>query len=82
MEVVERADVVSKDFARNFKEKIEGKKFKASGHLPLPLQADFAYLYSLAAGKIDLPENKVRKGEILKLLKGSVRACLAGGASA
>ncbi|CAL1699677.1 unnamed protein product [Somion occarium] len=78
MEVVERADVVSKDFARKFKEKIEGKrKTGASGRLPLVAQADFAYLYGLAAGKAELPDNEVRKREVLNIMKAAVKSCLA-----
>ncbi|KAI0077327.1 DNA mismatch repair protein Msh6 [Panus rudis PR-1116 ss-1] len=76
MEVVERADVISKDFARKFKEKIEGKKSKASGNLPLVAQADFAYLYNLANGKVELPQNKVRRREVLKVMKAAVKNCL------
>ncbi|KAI0792522.1 DNA mismatch repair protein Msh6 [Abortiporus biennis] len=76
IEVVERADVVSKDFARHFKDKIEGKKTQVSGRLPLVAQADFAYLYGLATGKLDLPEEKVRRREVLKGLKMAVKSCL------
>ncbi|KAH9933798.1 uncharacterized protein B0H18DRAFT_1082925 [Fomitopsis serialis] len=75
-EVVERADVVSKDFAQQFKEKIEGKRSSASGRLPLVAQADFAYLYGLATGKQELPENPVRQREVLKILKGAVSGYL------
>ncbi|KAI9069848.1 DNA mismatch repair protein Msh6 [Trametes sanguinea] len=74
--VVERAEVVSRDFAKHFKEKIEGKKNKATGRLPLVAQADFAYLYKLATGAIGLPEDKVRQREVLKVLKGAVKGCL------
>ncbi|KAI0935020.1 hypothetical protein AcV7_003936 [Taiwanofungus camphoratus] len=73
LEVVERAEVVSKDFAQHFREKIEGKKHKASGRLPLVAQADFAYLHGLATGKYELPQDKVRQKEVLRLLKGAVR---------
>ncbi|KAI0822933.1 DNA mismatch repair protein Msh6 [Trametes gibbosa] len=76
LEVVERAEVVSKDFAKHFQEKIEGKKNKAAGRLPLVAQADFAYLYKLATGTIDLPEDKVRRREVLRVLKGAVKGCL------
>ncbi|KAH9848373.1 DNA mismatch repair protein Msh6 [Lenzites betulinus] len=82
LEVVERAEVVSKDFAKHFQEKIEGKKNKAAGRLPLVAQADFAYLYKLATGVIDLPEDKVRRREVLKVLKGAVKGCLQAKASA
>ncbi|KAI8976662.1 DNA mismatch repair protein Msh6 [Trametes punicea] len=74
--VVERAEVVSRDFAKHFREKIEGKKNKASGRLPLTAQADFAYLCKLATGAIELPEDKVRRREILGVLKGAVKGCL------
>ncbi|RPD75422.1 DNA mismatch repair protein Msh6 [Lentinus tigrinus ALCF2SS1-7] len=76
LEVVERAEVVSKDFAKHFKEKLEGKKTKASGRLPLVAQADFVHLYKLATGAIQMPEDKVRKREIFKVLKGAVRGSL------
>ncbi|KZT71945.1 DNA mismatch repair protein Msh6 [Daedalea quercina L-15889] len=80
-DVVERADVVSRDFARQFKEKIEGKRSKASGRLPLVAQADFAYLYKLATGKADLPENPVRQREVLRILKGAVKGYLKAAAA-
>ncbi|KAI0630999.1 DNA mismatch repair protein Msh6 [Trametes polyzona] len=76
IEVVERAEVVSRDFAKHFKEKIEGKKNKAAGRLPLVAQADFAYLYKLATGVIEMPEDKVRRREVLRVLKGAVKGCL------
>ncbi|KAM5536095.1 hypothetical protein V8D89_010194 [Ganoderma adspersum] len=76
LEVVERAEVVSKDFAKHFKEKLEGKKNKVSGRLPLVAQADFAYLFKLATGVLELPEDKVRRREVLKTLKGAVRGAL------
>ena len=60
----------------SFKEKLEGKKSKASGRLPLAAQADFAYLYKLATGVIQMPEDKVRRREILQVLKGAVRGSL------
>ncbi|KAH8084332.1 DNA mismatch repair protein Msh6 [Cristinia sonorae] len=77
MGVIERADVISKDFARNFKEKIEGKKKSdKSSSLPLVVQADFAYLFKLATGAATLPEDPVRKRTVLRGLKGAVRSCL------
>ncbi|KZT01205.1 DNA mismatch repair protein Msh6 [Laetiporus sulphureus 93-53] len=72
-DVVERADVISTDFAAKFKEKIEGKKSRASGRLPLVAQADFAYLYGLATGKYEMPENRMRQKDVLKILKGAVQ---------
>jgi DNA mismatch repair protein MSH6 len=75
---VERADVVSKDFAKQFKEKIEGKRKDnaAAGRLSLTVQADFAYLYKLATGKCQLPADAVRKREVLKNIKASVGSSL------
>ncbi|CCL98235.1 uncharacterized protein FIBRA_00229 [Fibroporia radiculosa] len=72
-EVVERAEVVSKDFAQHFREKMEGQKNKMSGRLPLSVQADFSFLYGLAAGKNEMPNNLVRRREVLRLLKSSVK---------
>ena len=77
IEVVERADVVSKDFAKQFKEKIEGKrKSKGGSVVPLTAQADFAYLFGVAMGKRSLPADKVRQREVLKGLKAAVSSCL------
>ncbi|EJC97743.1 DNA mismatch repair protein Msh6 [Fomitiporia mediterranea MF3/22] len=69
MDVVKRAEVISTDFARQFKERIEGKRTSV---LPLTAQADFAYLYRLAGGSKGLPENKVKRMEVLRCLKGAV----------
>jgi len=74
MEVVKRAEVVSHDFARQFKEKLEGKQQKsATSRLPLVAQADFVYLYGLATGKLQMPENPVRRREVLLRLKETVK---------
>lgn len=82
-EVVQRAEVVSEDFAKQFKEKIEGsKKDGASSRLPLPVQADFAYLHSLAMGKAELPADKVRRREVLKVLKAAAKGYLSHAAAA
>ncbi|KAF5356840.1 hypothetical protein D9756_006462 [Leucocoprinus leucothites] len=51
-EVVERADVVSKQFAKQFKERLALKqKTNASSKMPLNLQADWVYLVKLARGE-------------------------------
>ncbi|EED80364.1 predicted protein [Postia placenta Mad-698-R] len=63
---------IAGDFARNFKEKTDKKKDKVSGRLPLVAQADFAYLYGLAMGKDELPENRVRRKAILSTIKGAL----------
>ncbi|KAL0959723.1 hypothetical protein HGRIS_011415 [Hohenbuehelia grisea] len=78
MEVVERADAVSKQFAQQFKEKLQIKqKTSASAKLPLTAQADFTYLYGLATGKIEMPSNAACKKEVLLRLKDTVRRYLA-----
>ncbi|PSS36954.1 hypothetical protein PHLCEN_2v1170 [Hermanssonia centrifuga] len=77
MQVVERAETISRDFAHQFKEKIEGKKKdKAVCTIPLVAQADFAFLYSLATGKRELPEDKMRRREVLRGIRAAVRSCL------
>jgi DNA mismatch repair protein MSH6 len=74
MEVVKRAETVSHDFARQFKEKLEGKQQKAAtSKLPLVAQADFVYLFKLASGKLQMPENPVRQREVLMRLKETVK---------
>lgn len=74
MDVVERAEVISKDFASKFKEKLEGKrKQSASSKLPIDVQADFAYLYTLVAGKCELDADVVRRREVLRGLKACAR---------
>ena len=73
MDVVERAEVISKDFASKFKEKMEDKRRKlASARLPIDTQADFAYLYKLAGGKEALEGDAVRRREVLKGLKTAI----------
>jgi DNA mismatch repair protein MSH6 len=61
MDVVDRAEIISKDFASKFKERIEGKrKNSASARLTIDAQADFAYLYKLASGECELEVDVVR----------------------
>ena len=69
--VVDRADVVSTDFAKQFKEKIEGRR--KQDRLPLVLQADFAYLIGLVSEKEKLPGDKAKAQEVLRGLKEAVR---------
>ncbi|KAF9485007.1 DNA mismatch repair protein Msh6 [Pholiota conissans] len=72
--VVERADVISQDFAQKFKEKLQIKQEQcATAKIPLVAQADFAYLYKLGTGVIDLPEDPIRRKEILGRMKDIVR---------
>jgi DNA mismatch repair protein MSH6 len=75
--VVQRADVISKGFAKQFKERISTKKAQdASSRLPLDAQADFAYLVKLATGQIQPPEDPVRRKEVLLGLKAAIRGYL------
>ena len=65
MDVVKRAEVISTDFAKKFKERIEGKRTTT---LPLVAQADFAYLFKLACGETALSTDKAKRRIILKNL--------------
>ena len=75
MDVVERADVISKDFAQKFKEKLQLNQEKnASTKMPLSAQADFAYLYNLAAGQLgDQVQDPEHTAEVLRRMKGIAR---------
>ena len=73
LEVVERADIVSKNFAQQFKEKMtNSRKNDATGRLPLAAQADFAYLLGLTTGKIEMPADASRRKQVLARLKKTV----------
>jgi DNA mismatch repair protein MSH6 len=71
--VVQRADGLSKDFARQFGARATGRQ---RTRVPIAAQADFAWLWRLAAGKDALPENDVRQREVLEGLRASMRALL------
>ncbi|KAG6917118.1 hypothetical protein DXG01_003784 [Tephrocybe rancida] len=71
--VVERADVVSKNFAQQFKERMQVKQMKDSGRLPIDAQADFAYLFKVAIGLLALPDNPVLRREVIAGLRRTVR---------
>lgn len=75
-EVVSRAEVISQDFAKQFKARIDGKKKQLASKLPLVAQADIKYLLSLASGGTKLPDDPYKKRELLTVLKNSVRAYL------
>jgi hypothetical protein len=47
-EVVKRADLISKDFAKQFAEKLQIKQQHVSSKMPLIAQADFVYLFKLS----------------------------------
>ncbi|KAJ7043296.1 muts domain V-domain-containing protein [Mycena alexandri] len=74
LEVVERADIISKKFAQQFKEKMaDRQRNDATSRLPLVAQADFAYLFGLGTGKIEMPADPARCKEVLARLKKTVR---------
>jgi DNA mismatch repair protein MSH6 len=73
MDVVERADMISKDFAEKFKEKLQLNQEKnASAKMPLVAQADFAYMYKLATGQLQ-EEDPEHVAEVLRRMKGIAR---------
>jgi DNA mismatch repair protein MSH6 len=72
-EVVERAEHVSKEFAKQFKERMELKqKENASARMPLNIQADWAFLVKLSRGEIKLSDGPKGK-EILDRMKCTMR---------
>nr|GAT55477.1 DNA mismatch repair protein 6 [Mycena chlorophos] len=82
MPVVERADLISKNFAAQFKAKMDERKEAVSGRLSLAAQADFAYLVGLVSGKITMPADEARKRLVLARLKQTVGRYIAGKAKA
>lgn len=75
-EVVSRAEVISGDFAKQFKARIDGKKKQLASKLPLAAQADLKYLLALASGDSKLPDDPYKKRELLSMLKNCARAYL------
>ncbi|KIJ62178.1 hypothetical protein HYDPIDRAFT_158442 [Hydnomerulius pinastri MD-312] len=75
-DVVSRAEVISGDFAKQFKARIDGKKKILASKLPLVAQADFKYLLALAAGELKLPEDPYKQQQLLKGLKATVKSYL------
>lgn len=76
--VVDRADTISKDFAKQFREKLQIKQEQhASAKMPIVAQADFAYLYKLGTGQIQFPEDPIRRKEVLARMKTIVRQYIA-----
>jgi DNA mismatch repair protein MSH6 len=72
--VVQRAEVISDDFAKQFKNRIENKqKSSSSARLSLDAQADFAYLFGVAMGRIEMPQDPVKSKQILQGLKAAAR---------
>ncbi|KAF8348581.1 muts domain V-domain-containing protein [Amanita rubescens] len=76
--VIERAEIISKNFAQQFTERLMAKKkHEGSSRLPIPLQADFAYLYKLAMGQLQLPKDEVHRVEVLSRMKETIRKYMA-----
>ena len=74
---VKRADLISKDFAKQFAEKLQIKQQQhASTKMPLVAQADFTYLFKLGIGELKLPDDALRRKENLLCLKEIVRCYL------
>lgn len=69
VEVVKRAEIISTDFAQKFKERIEGKR---TTNLPLYAQADFVFLSKVARGDIKMPEDPVKRREVINILRRAV----------
>ncbi|KAH7907952.1 muts domain V-domain-containing protein [Hygrophoropsis aurantiaca] len=74
-DVVKRAEVISTDFAKQFKAKVEDKQKKSlTSKLPLVAQADFTYLLALAMGELKIPDDPYKQEALLKGLKKTVNA--------
>jgi len=73
-DVVERAEQISNDFAKQFNARLEAKR-STSSRIPLVTQADFAFICRVAsgAGTVD----KSRLGKVLNTLSASAKASLA-----
>jgi DNA mismatch repair protein MSH6 len=68
LDVVTRAETISKDFAKQFNEKQARKKVA----MPVTTQADFAYLVKLATS-MSLDSDATKTKETLSILKRSVK---------
>jgi DNA mismatch repair protein MSH6 len=71
--VVARADT---DFVRQFAERMAGRKKTAASRLPAAAQADFAYIWRVASGEQEMPEDEFRKKEVLDGIMGAMRGLL------
>ncbi|KIK25984.1 hypothetical protein PISMIDRAFT_676513 [Pisolithus microcarpus 441] len=74
--VVSRAEVISSDFAKQFKARIDGQKKLLASKLPLISYADFKYLLALANGDLHLPQDPYRQQQLLRRLKAAIRSYL------
>ncbi|KAL0575514.1 DNA mismatch repair protein msh6 [Marasmius crinis-equi] len=72
LDVVDRAQVISEQFAAQFREKQKAKQQRASSKLALVAQADFAHVVNLALGKIHLPADRIQQRHVLRMLKNVI----------
>ncbi|KAF8889581.1 DNA mismatch repair protein msh6 [Infundibulicybe gibba] len=73
-DVVDRADLISKQFAQQFRDRMQKKKANsaAAARFPSVAQADFAYLVKLGLGEVDMPAHPVRKGELFERFRALI----------
>ena len=64
--VVERADVISEDFARQFAARLANRRI---GKIPVTAQADFTFLVKLVEGMLKLDDDPMRRREVLQIIK-------------
>ena len=71
-----RAEIISQDFAKQFQAKLAEKRSTAS-RLPLVAQADFAYLFKVATrspgSQQEVQVEEVREMEVLRGLKDTIK---------
>jgi DNA mismatch repair protein MSH6 len=70
LDVVTRAESISKDFAKKFKEKQASKKTVT---MPLTTQADFAYLVKLATANLSIDSYAIKTKDTMTILKRSAK---------
>lgn len=66
MDIVQRAELVSQDFSRQFTERLAGRTI---GKVPVAAQSDFAFLSRLIAEKLTLDGGEAKQKASLKILK-------------
>lgn len=77
LDVVERADSISKDFAKQFKERLRIKQEQNNAsRMPIVARADFAYLYKIATGQLAIDNDETRLNQVLTKLKATARRFL------
>jgi DNA mismatch repair protein MSH6 len=79
--VVNRAEMVSRDFAKQFQTRMAKKRQEIVSKLPLTAQADFAYLFRLAVGDgaenaNGMGEERTRRAHVLQGLKATAQKYL------